>query len=229
MAPAGAAAARLHRRLPAAHAGLCQPDLVEPARRRRPGTWPDARGTGSTTISSWSQDDALWGALWRTLLIVVVAVPAQFLLGLGLAALFVDRFPGKTLFYTILLTPMMVVPAVVGYMFFLMFQQSGPINQLIGAGAGRSRRDQLAERRQPGHGRGDDRRDLGVDAAHVPHPAAGSQRRAGGPDARRAPARRQRLAALLAHRPAEDAHGHRHRAGAALRSNASRCSTRSSS
>jgi multiple sugar transport system permease protein len=79
-----------------------------------------------------AMDRALWGSLWRTLIIMAVCVPAQFLLGLGLAALFVDRFPGKTLFYTILLTPMMVVPAVVGYMFFLMFQQSGPINQLIG-------------------------------------------------------------------------------------------------
>jgi multiple sugar transport system permease protein len=55
----------------------------------------------------------------------------QFLIGLGLATLFVDRFPGKTVFYTILLTPMMVVPAVVGYMFFIMFQQAGPINDLI--------------------------------------------------------------------------------------------------
>jgi multiple sugar transport system permease protein len=77
------------------------------------------------------QDDRLWGAVWRTFLIVVVCVPVQFLIGLGLATLFVDRFPGKTVFYTILLTPMMVVPAVVGYMFFIMFQQAGPINDLI--------------------------------------------------------------------------------------------------
>jgi multiple sugar transport system permease protein len=77
-------------------------------------------------------DDRLWGALWRTFVIVIVCVPAQFLIGLGLATLFVDRFHGKGIFYTILLTPMMVVPAVVGYMFFIMFQQSGPINDLIG-------------------------------------------------------------------------------------------------
>lgn len=78
------------------------------------------------------QDDRMWGAIWRTLVIVMVCVPAQFLIGLGIATLFVDKFPGKTLFYTILLTPMMVVPAVVGYMFFIMFQQAGPINDLIG-------------------------------------------------------------------------------------------------
>jgi multiple sugar transport system permease protein len=78
------------------------------------------------------EDGRFWAALWRTLVIVLVCVPAQFLLGLGLAALFADRFAGKTIFYTILLMPMMIVPAVVGYMFFLMFQQSGPINDLIG-------------------------------------------------------------------------------------------------
>lgn len=76
-------------------------------------------------------DGAFMESVWRTLLIVIVVVPAQFLLGLGLALLFVDKFYGKSLFYTILLTPMMVVPAVVGYMFFLLFQQTGPINDLI--------------------------------------------------------------------------------------------------
>ncbi len=77
------------------------------------------------------EDPRLWGSIWRTLLIVLVCVPAQFLIGMGLAILFMDKFPGKTVFYTILLTPMMVVPAVVGYMFYIMFQQTGPINDLI--------------------------------------------------------------------------------------------------
>ncbi|GAB5469749.1 MAG: sugar ABC transporter permease [Rhodospirillales bacterium] len=77
------------------------------------------------------QDPRLWSSIWRTLLIVVVCVPAQFFIGMGLAILFMDKFPGKTIFYTILLTPMMVVPAVVGYMFYIMFQQTGPMNDLI--------------------------------------------------------------------------------------------------
>lgn len=77
------------------------------------------------------EDPRLWGSVWRTLLIVVVCVPAQFLIGMGLAVLFMDKFLGKTVFYTILLTPMMVVPAVVGYMFYIMFQQVGPVNDLI--------------------------------------------------------------------------------------------------
>lgn len=77
-------------------------------------------------------DPDLWGALWRTLVVMVFAVPVQFGLGLGLAYLFVEKFPGSKIFYSILLTPMMVVPAVVGLMFFLLFQGTGPVNNTLG-------------------------------------------------------------------------------------------------
>jgi multiple sugar transport system permease protein len=77
-------------------------------------------------------DSQFWGALWRTLLIMVVAVPSQFFLGMALAYLFIDQFPGRKIFYSIMLTPMMVVPAVVGLMFFLLFQGTGPINAHLG-------------------------------------------------------------------------------------------------
>ncbi|WP_308917014.1 sugar ABC transporter permease [Jannaschia sp. LMIT008] len=81
-------------------------------------------------------DDRFWGALGRTLLIVVVAVPVEFLLGLGLATLFMDEFPGKRVLYSIMLVPMMIVPAVAGYMFYLLFQSDGPINGLLSAISG---------------------------------------------------------------------------------------------
>ncbi len=77
-------------------------------------------------------DGRFWGAIWRTLFFMLVAVPIEFLLGLGLAYLFIDNFPGRKIFYSILLTPMMVVPAVVGLMFFLLFQGTGPINDNLG-------------------------------------------------------------------------------------------------
>jgi len=76
-------------------------------------------------------DGGLWASIARTLLIMVVAVPLEFLLGLGLAILFVDNFPGRRVFYSILLTPMMVVPAVAGYMFYMLFQSNGPVNQIL--------------------------------------------------------------------------------------------------
>ncbi|MGV1768122.1 carbohydrate ABC transporter permease [Rhizobium rhizogenes] len=78
------------------------------------------------------RDGDFWRSLGRTAVIMVVGVPLQFFLGLGLAYLFIDEFPGKKIFYSILLTPMMIVPAVVGVMFFLLFQGTGPINASFG-------------------------------------------------------------------------------------------------
>lgn len=78
------------------------------------------------------QDGELWGALGRTLFIMGVTIPIQFTLGLGLATLFVDQFPGKKVFYSVLLTPMMIVPAVAGLIFYLCFQGTGPINNHLG-------------------------------------------------------------------------------------------------
>ncbi len=74
---------------------------------------------------------ALLGCDGRTLLVMIVCVPTEFLLGFGLALLFMDDFRGKRLFYSIMLMPMMVVPAVAGYMFFMLFQSGGPVNDII--------------------------------------------------------------------------------------------------
>jgi multiple sugar transport system permease protein len=78
-----------------------------------------------------ASDGRFWSALWRTAIVMLVCVPAEFLLGLALATLFMDEFPGKRLFYSILLMPMMVVPAVAGYMFFMLFQSGGPVNDIL--------------------------------------------------------------------------------------------------
>ena len=40
-------------------------------------------------------------------------------------------FRGKRVLYSTLLVPMMVVPAVAGYMFFMLFQSGGPVNELL--------------------------------------------------------------------------------------------------
>jgi multiple sugar transport system permease protein len=77
-------------------------------------------------------DRSLWAALGRTALVIAIAVPVEFVLGMGLAYLFIEQFPGRKLFYSILLTPMMIVPAVAGLMFFLLFQGTGPVNSTFG-------------------------------------------------------------------------------------------------
>ncbi|MBB3977646.1 multiple sugar transport system permease protein [Rhizobium azooxidifex] len=76
-------------------------------------------------------DSRFWSALGRTALVMAICVPAEFLIGLGLAILFVDDFVGKRVFYSIMLIPMMVVPAVAGYMFFMLFQSGGPVNDIL--------------------------------------------------------------------------------------------------
>jgi multiple sugar transport system permease protein len=79
------------------------------------------------------RDGFFWRAVLRTFLIVAIAVPLEFVLGLALAFLFVEKFPGKRILYALLLVPMMIVPAVAGYMFWVLFQSNGPINFVISA------------------------------------------------------------------------------------------------
>ena len=66
-------------------------------------------------------DAKLMAALDRTLFMVTIAVALEFVLGFGLALLFVDKFRMRPLYYTLILMPMMVVPAVAGYMFLMLF------------------------------------------------------------------------------------------------------------
>lgn len=70
-------------------------------------------------------------ALLRTFIIVAVVVPVEFFIGLGLAFLFRDNFPGKKIFHSIILMPMMIVPAVAGFIFYMLFQGQGPVNAVL--------------------------------------------------------------------------------------------------
>jgi len=83
-------------------------------------------------------DAAFWQSMLRTFLIVGIAVPLEFLLGLGLAFLFLEEFRGKRIFHTINLIPMMIVPAIAGYMFFMLFQTNGPINGILSIVSGQA-------------------------------------------------------------------------------------------
>jgi len=77
------------------------------------------------------QDKDFLLAVLRTFIIVAVVVPVEFLLGLGLAFLFLERFPGKKIFHAVILMPMMIVPAVAGFIFYMLFQSNGPINAVL--------------------------------------------------------------------------------------------------
>ncbi|WP_152559481.1 carbohydrate ABC transporter permease [Paenirhodobacter enshiensis] len=72
-------------------------------------------------------------AVGRTLFLAVVCLSLEFTLGLGLAVIFLREFRGKSMLFSAFLTPMMILPVVVGYTFWMLFQSNGPVNQLLGA------------------------------------------------------------------------------------------------
>jgi multiple sugar transport system permease protein len=70
-------------------------------------------------------------ALLRTAIIVAAVVPIEFFLGLAIAFLFLDKFPLKKVYHTVLIMPMMIVPAVGGFVFYMLFQASGVVNGIF--------------------------------------------------------------------------------------------------
>jgi multiple sugar transport system permease protein len=99
----------------------------------------------SPSTGSWFNADIIWYgnlirvakdtifqmSIVRTVGIVIVATVLEFVFGLILALLFVEEFRGKRILISIFLLPMMVIPAVSGYMFFMIFASAGPINAII--------------------------------------------------------------------------------------------------
>ncbi|WP_138468348.1 carbohydrate ABC transporter permease [Poseidonocella sp. HB161398] len=71
-------------------------------------------------------------AVIRTLFLAVTCLSLEFALGLGLAVLFLREFKGKSVLFSAFLTPMMILPVVVGYTFWMLFQSNGPVNQILG-------------------------------------------------------------------------------------------------
>ena len=74
---------------------------------------------------------AFWAAMWRTVIVTVLAVGIEFALGLILALLFLKEFRGRSLLTVLFLLPMMVVPAVAGFIFYMLFQTEGPVNSAL--------------------------------------------------------------------------------------------------
>lgn len=83
-------------------------------------------------------DERYINALWRTLLVVVVAVVCELAIAIGLALLFLDEWPWRKLAVSVLILPMMIVPVDAANAFFMLFNDRGPINHLIGMAIGRS-------------------------------------------------------------------------------------------
>ena len=104
------------------------------------GSLMDAQLTGLDNYSDLLVYDTRFVyAVIRTVLISAICLGLEFTFGLGLAVLFQRKFPGKSFLFSAFLTPMMILPVVVGYIFWMLFQSNGPVNQVLelcfGAGA----------------------------------------------------------------------------------------------
>lgn len=80
------------------------------------------------------QDNVFKIALRNTLLIVIVAIPVEFLLGLLLASLLNrDDIKGRKIFRAILVLPLAVMPIVVGVLWkFMLHPRYGIVNYFLG-------------------------------------------------------------------------------------------------
>jgi multiple sugar transport system permease protein len=93
----------------------------------RAGDW-----VGFANYAKLFQDARVWAAVWRTLLILVVALPLELVLGMLMALHFQADRPGKRLFVALLVLPAVISPMVAGSMWRLMFDHRfGPFNQII--------------------------------------------------------------------------------------------------
>ena len=83
------------------------------------------------------RDGRLWLALLHTLIIAAVALPAELILGMLMALLFLERLPGRQIFVALLVLPIMIAPVVAGATWRLLFDNRyGPVNEIIGWFAG---------------------------------------------------------------------------------------------
>ena len=78
------------------------------------------------------EDARLWASIWHTLAFTAVALPAELILGLLLALLFVEKMPGRGVFVALLIIPTVISPIVAGAIWRLMLDtQFGPVNQVL--------------------------------------------------------------------------------------------------
>ena len=77
-------------------------------------------------------DSLFTGSLLRTLIYTITVVTVELVLGLAVALLFTRDFPGIRIVRTLYLTPMLMVPIMVGLLWSLMFQPSiGIVNYVM--------------------------------------------------------------------------------------------------
>ena len=96
------------------------------------GQWFEAPLTGGANYAEIVQFPRFQGAVANTLMITAGAVSLEFVIGLLLAWAFYSwAFRGKSVFSSIILIPMMIIPVITGFTFQTLFFQKGAINEVL--------------------------------------------------------------------------------------------------
>jgi len=83
-------------------------------------------------ITLFTDDPLFWKSFGRTILFISLAVNLEFLLGLGIAQLMAKVIRGQGLARTLMMTPMMFAPILVGFQFKWFFNaQVGLVNNIL--------------------------------------------------------------------------------------------------
>jgi len=78
-------------------------------------------------------DSRFWESLLHTMIFVIIALPAELILGLLMAYLFLERLPGRQVFVALLVLPVVTSPIIAGANWRLLFDNRyGPVNQVLG-------------------------------------------------------------------------------------------------
>ena len=88
---------------------------------------------GALNYARLFHDFRLWQSIGHTLLIGAIALPIEFVLGMAMALLFLERMPGRQVFVALLVLPTVISPIVAGASWRLLFDNRfGPVNQIVG-------------------------------------------------------------------------------------------------
>lgn len=93
--------------------------------------WWEAPFTGVNNFIRAFSDSRFLAALGRTTAFVVIVVTIEFFLGLALAYFMLEEFKGKKISLSLIIYPLMLPWVVVALIFYLFFQDYGPMNNVF--------------------------------------------------------------------------------------------------
>ncbi|MEE8198596.1 MAG: sugar ABC transporter permease [Thermoplasmata archaeon] len=95
------------------------------------GPWWTAPWAGLDLFREVLTEGRFLKAIARSFIFAGISTILSVLIGFGLAYLMQKPFRGRSLYYIVLIIPMLMVPVVVGFTFQMILYQDGPLNQIL--------------------------------------------------------------------------------------------------